>query len=221
MLSPGRRYIYAVVSLALAGALLYFALRGIEWGARSGRWWRRPRRVAGRGAGDDVPGDRIRSVRWRVLLSAGAGVSYKLAFWATAAGYFGNSVLPARAGELIRTLIISRTSGMSTIFVLTTALAERVSTDAGITTAAIILLALPVKPGWFAGVAQPFAMAGLCGVAGIALIPVYEMFWLRLLKRLPIPSKLRDGIATTLGQVLQAMRTSTTWAGSAGLLRSR
>ncbi len=52
------------------------------------------------------------------------------AFWATAAGYFGNNFLPARAGELVRTFMISSRSGLGNAYVLATALSERVA-DAG------------------------------------------------------------------------------------------
>ena len=50
----------------------------------------------------------LRPCRWRILLNAEGHVSVPAAFWATAAGLFGNNFLPARAGELVRTYMISR-----------------------------------------------------------------------------------------------------------------
>src|SRR5438552_445599 len=124
--TPRPRAIYWVVSLGLAAIFLYYSLRGIDWG---GVWCTlktaRPGVVI-LAFGIMSIALFIRSFRWRVLLSSQQRVSVPLAFWATAAGYLGNNVLPARAGEVVRTLMISRRSGMSKAFVLTTALSERV-----------------------------------------------------------------------------------------------
>ena len=49
------------------------------------------------------------------------------AFWATAAGYFGNNFLPARAGELVRMHMIARQGALQHAFVLATAVLERVA----------------------------------------------------------------------------------------------
>lgn len=95
----GTKPLYWVISLALAGVLLYFSLRGIEWG----RVWRI--------LGGAQPGEiglccllvtaalYLRAVRWRILLRAEGRISIPAAFWATSAGYFGNNFLPARAGN--------------------------------------------------------------------------------------------------------------------------
>src|SRR5436190_15834075 len=109
--TPRPRAIYWVLSLALAGVLLYYSLRGIEWQ----RVWSIMRGaqlpVLGLAAVIMSVSLFLRAVRWRVLLSADTRVPIPLAFWATAAGYLGNNVLPARAGEVIRTLMISRRTG--------------------------------------------------------------------------------------------------------------
>src|SRR6185369_14813108 len=69
----------------------------------------------------------LRSFRWRILLNAEGAVGVGAAFWATAAGYFGNNFLPARAGELVRTVMISSRSSLDNAYVLATALSERVA----------------------------------------------------------------------------------------------
>jgi uncharacterized membrane protein YbhN (UPF0104 family) len=138
------RAIYWAVTLALAGILLYYSLRGIEWL----RVWTIVRSArlpfVALALGTVSLALFARALRWRVLLSAGGKVPVRVAFWATAAGYFGNNVLPARAGEVVRSLMISRQAGLSKAFVLTTALSERV-VDAIvlITVSAIVLLTRP------------------------------------------------------------------------------
>lgn len=206
--SPPRPHAaYWVVSLALAAVFLYFSLRGIEWA----QVWETVRHakialVLGVLAISSC-GLFLRSYRWRVLLSAQQEVSIPLAFWATAAGYLGNNVLPARAGEVVRTLMISSRTGMSRTFVLTTALSERmVDAIALITISAGILLVVPIQAGWLMKAARPFAVLGLSGVAAIVLLPLFEKFWFRILGRLPVPERLRGTVGMILSHVLAGIR---------------
>jgi len=207
LVTPRPRAIYWVASLALAGVLLYYSLRGIEWV----RVWSivrgaRPREVALALAALSFTLF-LRAARWRVLLLAEGSVSIPLAFWATAAGYLGNNVLPARAGEVVRTVMISGRSGMSRAFVLTTALSERVvDAIALITISGTVLLTIPEKPGWLADAARPFAILGLFGVLCIAIVPAFESVWFRLLARTPVPRRLRAKVEHVLRQALQGVR---------------
>jgi uncharacterized protein (TIRG00374 family) len=191
--TPRPHAIYWIISLSLAGVLLWYSLRGIEWL----RVWQivKGAHLGGVAFAMALMSTTLflRSFRWRVLLLAEGRVSVADAFWATGAGYLGNSLLPARAGEVVRTVMISRRSNMTKTFVLTTALSERV-VDAItlITISAVVLLVLPEKPGWLADAARPFAVLGLCGVLTIAIVPIFESFWFRLLERLPVPDGLRD-----------------------------
>jgi len=205
--APRSRGVYWVASLALAGVLLYYSLRGIEWPrvwdvVRGARPWGVALVLAVMSLAIFT-----RAARWRILLSAKARVPLPQAFWATSAGYLGNNVLPARAGEVVRTVMISSKSGMSKAFVLTTALSERVADAiALITISATVLLLLPARPGWIAEASKPFAILGFCGVAGIAMAPVLESFWFRVLGRLPIPAGLRKNAEHALRHGLQGIR---------------
>jgi uncharacterized protein (TIRG00374 family) len=205
--TPRPKAIYWVISLALAAVFLYFSLRGIDW--KSVWATLKSARFSVVAAATAMMGVSLflRSYRWRVLLLSRRQVSVALAFWSTCAGYLGNNVLPARAGEVIRTLMISRRSGMSKAFVLTTALSERV-VDAItlITISAIVLLVMPVEVGWLSAAAKPFAIVGLSGAAAIALLPPFEKFWLRFLRCIPLPEKIRRPIEHILEQVLEGIR---------------
>src|SRR3954447_22270994 len=99
-----RRSVYWLSSLGLAAVLLYVSLRGIEW-ARVGQMLRTAYLpYIGLMVILNSAALFIRSIRWRVLLSAQGRVSVGNAFFATAAGYLANNVLPARAGEIVRTM---------------------------------------------------------------------------------------------------------------------
>ncbi len=201
------RLIYWMVALLLAAILLYFSLRGIEWQ----QVW-----VTLSHAKPDyialwiVLGSAslfLRALRWRILLRSGAPVKVSTAFWATAAGYFGNNYLPARAGEVIRSVMVSAHSGLSKTFVLTTALAERLcDAVALILISSVVLLSLPSLPGWFAQAAKPFAILGLCGVAAIAITPRLERLWAFALERAPLPARIREKLRIAIQQILTGMR---------------
>ena len=200
--SPARLF-YLALALGLSGALLYYSLRGLDWAGvfqtlRSAR----PERVALWLAIGTVT-LLLRALRWRVLLSATRPVPFPLSFWATCAGYFGNSFLPARAGELVRTMVISTKTGLSTAYVLTTALSERI-VDAVtlVVISSMVLLFLPSRPGWFETATRVFVPLGLIGAVAIALIPRLEKLWRLLLLRLPFPQRLREVISNILNQVL-------------------
>ena len=152
------RVFYWTVSIGLAAILLYYSLKGVDWP----QVWRALRSAKPLAVGIVLINISfamfLRAIRWRVLLSAEGKVSVSLAFWATAAGYLGNNVLPARAGEIVRSVMIGRRAGLGKTFVLTTALSERMADAiALITISAGVLLAIPTRPGWLAGAAKPFA----------------------------------------------------------------
>src|SRR5262249_56333381 len=92
--TPRPPAVYWIASLALAGVLLYYSLRGIEWM----RVWTivraaRPQEVALALVAISLALF-LRSVRWRVLLMAEARVTIPLSFCATSAAYLGTNVLP-------------------------------------------------------------------------------------------------------------------------------
>jgi uncharacterized membrane protein YbhN (UPF0104 family) len=149
----------------------------------------------------------LRALRWRILLNPEAPVTAETAFWATTAGYFGNSFLPARAGELVRTQIISSRSGLCRSYVLATAVSERIA-DAVVLVliGATVLLALPAKPAWFAGAATPLAAAGFAGVAAIAMLPRLESLGKRILGGAPLSPAFRGRAAGILEDVLRGLR---------------
>ena len=118
----------------------------------------------------------LRAFRWRILLTAeGPPWTPPSAFLATSAGYFGNNFLPARAGELVRTFMISSRCRLNSAYVLATALSERVADAiALVVISSLVLLMLPAQPGWLANAARPFAILGLTGALMIALLPRME-----------------------------------------------
>jgi uncharacterized protein (TIRG00374 family) len=199
--------VYAAVGFLLGGVLLYFSVRGIDW----------PRVLhTARGA---KPGLLVacfalcslallaRAIRWRVLLSAESRVGIGDAFWATAAGYFGNTFLPARAGEIVRTLMITSRFPVSKPFVLTTALLERFADAiALVAISTVVLLTMPAPPGWLRGASKPFAILGLCGILAIVALPRLERQGRAILIWARIPESLKAKLIHILEQCLLGLR---------------
>jgi uncharacterized protein (TIRG00374 family) len=201
------RAIFLSVAALLAAALLYYSLRGIAW--------RQVARIVasaspGRlalAAGIGTVTLFLRACRWRILLNAEGTVNVPTAFWATSAGYFGNNFLPARAGELVRTFMISSRSGLDNTYVLATALSERVA-DAVVLVviSAVVLLILPAQTGWLAAAARPFAILGLLGVLGIVVLPLLGSVGVRVLEWAPLPHAVRPRLITAMEHGLRGMR---------------
>src|SRR4029453_471546 len=67
----------------------------------------------------------IRAMRWQYLLAPLGDASFGNAFRATAVGFAASSVLPARAGEVIRPYFLARHERMSATGVFATVILER------------------------------------------------------------------------------------------------
>jgi uncharacterized protein (TIRG00374 family) len=196
-----------ILSVSLAAVLLYLSLRGVDWkgvwhtisGARWG--------FLAAGCGCSCVSFFLRSLRWRILLNAEERLSVGLVFSANMAGYLGNSFLPARAGELVRTIAIGARSSLSKTYVLTTALCERLmDVIALVLWSSLILLGVAAKPRWMADLSRTTAIAAAVGALAIALLPHTESLCRNLLRRLPLPSTLRERLLRFADQVLLGVR---------------
>src|SRR5262245_2100846 len=203
---PGAKPVLLIVAALLAAVLLYFSLRGIEW-----------RQVARIIRGASLAPLLLviafssftiflRACRWRILLNAEGTVSLSTAFWATAAGYFGNSFLPARAGELVRTVMISSRSALENAYVLATALSERAADAVALVgISAVILLLLPGQTGWLAASSRPLAVVALVGISGITVLPYVGPLVRRIIAWVPLPHAMRPMLLNTVEQALRGV----------------
>jgi uncharacterized membrane protein YbhN (UPF0104 family) len=209
--APGKdrkRIWYGLLSAALAAVLLYYSLRGVEWA----RVWTTI--IHARGQFLAVAGLTLccsfflRSYRWRILLNTDADFDVLTVFIATMAGYLGNAFLPARAGEFVRSYIISKSSSLSKTYVLTTALSERmVDAIALVLASSVVLLGVNPKPAWLGDVSRTTAAIAGVGLLAIALAPHTGDLVARLLRRIPMPTGLRARLLELAAQILLGLRT--------------
>jgi uncharacterized membrane protein YbhN (UPF0104 family) len=133
-------------------------------------------------------------------------------FRANMAGYLGNNFLPARAGEVLRSVMISRKSELTSAYVLTTALSERLmDAIAVVLAAALVLLGVHPKPAWLTDVSRSMAAAAGAGAVAVAVAPHTGGLIENLLGRTPLPERLRKFLLTTAGQVLLGLRAFHDW----------
>ena len=222
MKADGKARIWSwMLAIPLAVFLLWWSLRGVDWHTvwatiKGARWSLLG--VSGLFCGVSFF---LRALRWRILLNAEENLPLGFVFCATLAGYMGNAFLPARAGEVVRTLVVSGRSSLTKTYVLTTALSERLmDVIALVLWASLILLGVHPKPGWMAGAARIMAIVAGIGAVAVAVLPHTGDLCQNLLRRLPLPHSLRDRLTALVDQVLLGMRAfhhTARFGGFAGL----
>src|SRR5438045_337202 len=118
----------------------------------------------------------IRSLRWQFLLEPLGPTTFATAFRATAVGFAANSVLPARAGEVIRPYFLSRHEPMSATGAFATIILERLlDTVTVLAQLAVFVLffgrrASVANPLAFSAVKWAGALAAILAVVALAVL---------------------------------------------------
>ena len=200
------------LSFLVSGILLYYSLRGVDWTTvwhiiATANW----PYLAG-GAVITSGSYFLRGLRWRVLLNAEADFSVGTVFWANMAGYLGNNFLPARAGEMLRSVLISSRSKLSKTYVLTTALSERLmDVIALVLGSSLVLLTVSPKPRWMEDLSRTMAIVAGLGAVVITLLPHTGTLVETILQRIPMPAGLRKTLLRLAEQILLGMRAFHDW----------
>lgn len=195
------------LTLGIAGAALYYSLRDVQWAA------------IGLTVSHANPllllvvlaissfSMFVRSLRWGVLLSAEQKLPVSTVFWATAVGYLGNSFLPARAGELLRTAMISARSKLSKSYVFATALTGlAMDVIVVVLLSAVMIVTLPNPPAWLKKASGTMAILGVVAMVVIVVLPHAEWMVARTLAALPIRVGIRNRLLRIGEQFLLGLR---------------
>lgn len=191
-----RRGLQVAISLALAGGLLAFFLSRVDI-AEIGRQIARaePAWLLASGLLAIVT-YLARAQRWIWILRPVARVPFYPAFLAMAVGFAANTVLPARAGEIVRPALLARERKLPFSALLASILFERILDAASI----LFFLLLAILEGpppqarsrAFEALARSSAVPALIlvGVIGVSLLVVFrrsatERFFERIARRLP------------------------------------
>ena len=121
--------------------VIWLALRGLRldefWGAiqKANYWWLLP------GIAVYFVGVWVRAWRWHYLLGPIKKIPTKTMFPITTIGYMGNNIYPARAGEVLRAVILKRQEVVSVSASLATIIVERIFD--GVVMLAFVFVNLP------------------------------------------------------------------------------
>ena len=104
--------IQIVVGLAIGAFFVWFLARIINWrdvgnALRDANWF-----WLGAGTAVIIVTFFTRVLRWGYIVRTAGAVSFRSMFSATQIGFMGNFVLPARAGEVIRAVVLNRLTGI-------------------------------------------------------------------------------------------------------------
>lgn len=137
----------------------------------------------------------LRALRWTWMLRPVARVPFSSAFFATAVGFAANTVLPARAGEIVRPALLARQRALPFSPLLASILFERILDAACVLFFLLLALAEGPPPGGsraFALLARASVIPAvlLAGVITLALFAVFkrsaaELFLSKVTARLP------------------------------------
>jgi glycosyltransferase 2 family protein len=185
-----------VVSLVLAALFLYLALRRVDWNEMLGTLRQADLRLIAAAFIVFTLSCVVRALRWRVMLCAEKKLPVSMVFWAMMTGYLGNAYLPARAGELIRSVIVGQRGGISKSFSLATALTERIA-DAVILVAfsAAALSTMGVLPVELTRAIRAMAVVGIFGALLVFLAPHLGGFFHKIIDRLPVSPRMSESIS--------------------------
>jgi uncharacterized protein (TIRG00374 family) len=160
------------LGVLISVVFLWLALRGLGledlWGALQGAnyWWLVP------GVGVYFLGVWARAWRWHYLLRPVKPVGTRTMFPIVAIGYMGNNIYPARAGEVLRAVVLRRREGVPISASLATIIVERIFD--GVVMLAFVFLNLPrlarlTEDSGFVGSIQNVAVWGTAAFS-IALV---------------------------------------------------
>lgn len=201
---------YLAFTILLAALLLVLALRGVSWNEMV--------RTVRQGHAEYLAlaiailsvSIFARALRWGVLVSAEKPVRALTMFWATSIGYLGNVFLPARAGEVIRSVMLGRAAGIHAGYVFATALSERILDVVVLVLVSLLMLPFVAGlPAWFGQTMLVMGAAGVVALAVLLTAPRFGPFYRRVLARIPLPGGLRGAIEKLLDQFISGTRAFT------------
>ncbi|MFH1853538.1 MAG: lysylphosphatidylglycerol synthase transmembrane domain-containing protein [Candidatus Neomarinimicrobiota bacterium] len=157
------KYLKLTFAIAISLAGLYFAFRGIEFDnllaamLQVNCWYILAAMTL------MILSVVVRAWRWAFILEPIKKIKFSYLFSATMIGYFGNSVLPFRLGELLRAYSLARSQPISTSAAFGTIVLERVLDMIGVLLVAALFFVLYPFPAWL-------KISGLIAGLGTALI---------------------------------------------------
>ncbi len=195
--------LYLALAILLAGVLLFLALRDVSWAEMLEAL--KHARLEYYALTILLGASTIffRGMRWGVLLSAQKKINALTMFWATAIGYLGNTLLPARAGEVIRSVMLGAKADISKSYVFATAITERILDV--IILVMIGVFSIPTIGGLPDSMDNALRIMGILGVIAVLMLflaPRFSGLIHRFMNWLPLPEKIKHPLLNFLDEFL-------------------
>lgn len=184
-----RSFLRTLLGVGLAALLLWLFLRNADWnGVRAALLTADPAYLAGAVA-LVVLSYVVRAERWQYLLAPLGPTRFRTAFATTLIGFGASSVLPARAGEVLRPYLLARREGLNPTATFATILLERLLdlvAILGLLAAALVLMAHELRTRDSAVLdavrlgGMTAAPLGLAALAGLYALAGHEAWMQRL-----------------------------------------
>ncbi len=146
----------------------------------------------------------LRALRWRLLFHPLTGLSLARLYNVTSIGYFFNSVLPLRAGDVLRSYLLAELERLDVARVLSTVVVERIADTLTILFLLLLLVPFVALPAAFVrpvlGIALAASLAGVL-LVWLAVRSQRSLQWVDgLLQRLALLNRpwLRRSVAAAL-----------------------
>ncbi len=138
----------------------------------------------------------LKAWRWQIVIAAAQPVRLALVALTTLIGFMANAVLPARAGELVRVVLLGQRGGVSKTTLLASLALDRLLEGVAMIAVLVALPLLTPTPLWFRSAtwALSAVVFGLLAL-GVVIGHGREHRWLR---RLPVSQRIRAWLAHVL-----------------------
>ena len=162
-------------SVAVSAVAIWYSVQGVNFDqflsdfARAKASWLAPMMLAAVGA------MLLRAWRWRVILGTLAPLHETPVLHATNIGFMGNMVLPLRAGEVIKPLVVARSGEVGAAAALASVAVERICDMLMLAILAVLSVAL--VPGDNVLREQLPALAGAVGLLVFGLVVAVRFGW--------------------------------------------
>jgi uncharacterized protein (TIRG00374 family) len=204
------------LGLIISAVFLYFFSRTIKWGEfwvalkSANYWWILP------GIAVYFIGVWVRAWRWHYLLKPIKKIPTRTMFPITCIGYMGNNIYPARAGEVLRAVVLKRKEGVPISASLATIIVERIFD--GVVMLAFVFVNLPAlaklstSDSGFLGNIQDLAIIGTAVFIGALVIFLLAAMFPKITARIGqwfiehlFPQKIREKTSGIMLKFLEGL----------------
>lgn len=200
------------IGVVISLTFIWFAVHGLRldefWDVvkAANYWWMLP------GIGVYFLAVWVRAWRWHYLLSPIKKIPTSVMFPVTSIGYMGNNIYPARAGEVLRAIILKRREAVSISASLATIITERIFD--GVVMLGFVFINLPelaslTADAGFIGNIQQVALIGACFFLGAlaifllaAMYPSKAAGFGKWIIQHTLPGRVRAGVNELLNKFL-------------------